>query len=153
MKLKITTLAAIVAATVVAQADVFITEVTYKGLFGEYFELANTGTTSVDLTGWSYDDNSDIAGTVALPSVTLLAGDTIIVTEVSQAVFEQAWYLDSGEGKPTILKAILQNNSVNLGRNDEINIYNASDVRVDQLTYNDQGSGDVDGPRTEGHIR
>lgn len=143
------TLAAIAAATVSASAQVRITEFSYKGLFGEFIELANTGSTTVDLTGWSYDDNSDVAGTVTLPSVSLAQNQTIIITEVSDAVFRQAWYEDSEEDVPLGLIDILENNTTNLGRSDQINIYNSSNVRQDRLTYNDQGTGTVDGPRTE----
>ncbi|MEC5218904.1 hypothetical protein RCH09_003879 [Actimicrobium sp. GrIS 1.19] len=37
----------------------------------------------------------------------------------------------------------------NLGRSDEINLYNGSTL-IDRLTYNDQGTGSVVGPRTSG---
>ncbi len=37
-------------------------------------------------------------------------------------------------------------NAINLGRGDEINVYDARDVLVDRLTYDDAGVGDVAGP-------
>ena len=48
---------------------------------------------------------------------------------------------------------ILAGNTTNLGRADEINIFNGPDAvanLVDRLTYNDQGTGTVKGPRTQG---
>ena len=45
---------------------------------------------------------------------------------------------------------VIGGNTQNLGRADEINIYDAANMRVDWLTYDDQGTGDVDGPRTQG---
>jgi hypothetical protein len=45
---------------------------------------------------------------------------------------------------------VLGGNTQNLGRSDEINIYDAANALVDRLTYDDQGVGNVDGPRTQG---
>ncbi|MEM9480974.1 MAG: lamin tail domain-containing protein [Verrucomicrobiota bacterium] len=54
----------------------------------EWFELYNFGTTSVDLTGWTYSDedtNSD-----SLPAITMDPGDVIIIT-TDKAAFESNW--------------------------------------------------------------
>lgn len=156
MKTKLIAFAAMLAVNPFALAgdqDIYITELMYKGLFGEFVEVTNTGAASVSLSGWSFDDDSRAAGTVALPNVTLAQNDTIVITEVSEAVFKQAWYTDSLEGQPASLEAVLQNNSVNLGRNDEVNIYDDSTtpILIDRLTFNDEAASGTnpDGPRTE----
>lgn len=156
MKNIVTTLAALAAVTVAAQAapQVRITEVMYTGLFGEFVEITNIGDASQNMSGWSFSDNSRTIGETSLSGIgTLDAGEVAIITEVSDAIFIQAWYTEPGE---TALAAanIVENNAANLGRSDEVNIYpnGASDGDTDQedrLTYNDQGSGSVDGVRSE----
>lgn len=157
MKIKFTMLLAVLAASPVVQAgdqDVYITELMYKGLFGEFVEVTNTGSDPVDVNGWRFDDNSRsfASGTVLFSGSTILEqNETFIITEVSEAVFTQAWYTDSGEGVPAGLVAIYENNSNNLGRSDEVNIYEDGGTLVDRLTYNDEAASgtDPDGPRTE----
>lgn len=153
MKTKLAFVLAALAATSFAQAgdqDVYITEVMYTGLFGEFVEVTNTGAAQVDVNGWKYDDNTG-SGVAMFSSATLLdQNECFIITEVSSAVFNQAWYTDSGEGAPGGLVAIYQNSSNNLGRSDAVNIWeDASSILIDTLVFNDQGSGDVKGPRTE----
>ncbi len=134
--------------------DVYITEFMYTGLFGEFVELSNTGSTAVDIEGWVFDDNSSdfhIGTLLAGSSTVMFPGDTIVITEVSQAVFVQAWFIDAGHVIPAEFAAIVENNSNNLGRADEINIYEDNGVLVDRLNYNDQAPVGyaAKGPRTE----
>ncbi len=117
--------------------DCKVTEYTHKGLFGEFIEVTNTGLTAVDVNGWKYDDNtrSFAAGTLLFSAATVLSpDDCFIITEVSEAVFIQAWYVDSGEGVPAGLVAIHENNFNNLGNVDEINIYEDSGILIDRVT-------------------
>ncbi|GAB3690109.1 hypothetical protein GCM10027592_07160 [Spirosoma flavus] len=110
-----------------------ITEFMYNGTPGEYFELTNVGNAPVNMTGWSYDDNSRIAGSFSLSSLGIVQpGESVVVTEADATVFRRAWYL------PNSVK-VLGGNLENLGRSDEINIYNTSATLVDRLTFNDQG--------------
>ena len=148
MKNIVTTLAALAAVTVAAQAapQIKVTEIMYTGLFGEFVEITNTGDAAEDMTGWSFSDNSRTPDETSIAGIgTLDAGEVAVITEVSDAIFIQAWYTEPGK---TALAAsnIVENNVANLGRSDEVNIYNASDVLVDRVTYNDQTSN---GPRTE----
>lgn len=114
----------------VAQAQVFISEWQYNG--AEYIEFTNFGIAPVDFAGWSFDDDSRTAGTVDLSSIGLVApGEAVLLTELSAADFRSEWKL------PSSVK-IVGSNSTNLGRNDEINLYDAADVLVDRLTYGDQ---------------
>ena len=65
----------------------------------DWFELTNTGSTAVDLSGWKMDDSShSIAAAVALEGVATLApGESAIFLELEHAVakaaaFEAAWF-------------------------------------------------------------
>jgi len=128
-----------------ASAQIRITEWMYTGVSAasEYVELKNFGAAAVDFTGWSFDDNSRTPGSFSLSGFGLVApGQTVIFTEATAAAFRTIWSL-----APTV--AVLGSNTNNLGRNDEINIYDALLNLVDRLTYNDQGTGNVAGPRTQ----
>jgi predicted extracellular nuclease len=130
-----------------ATAAVLITEWMYNPLGAtnaEYVELTNLGGAPVDLTGWSIDDSSRMAGSYSLSGLGVLAaGESAVVTELAAAAFRTEWNL-AGSVK------VLGGNTQNLGRMDEINIYDAASALVDRLTYDDQGTGNVDGPRTQG---
>jgi predicted extracellular nuclease len=119
----------------VAQAQqVQITEWMYNGngATGEYIEFTNLGSTAVDFTGWSFDDDSRSPGTVSLSALGVVgAGQSVILTEAAAADFRAAWNLAAGVG-------IVGSNSANLGRSDEINLFDASGQLVDRLTYSDQ---------------
>ena len=121
-----------------------ITEWMYNGAGGtnrEFFEITNVGGPAVDLTGWSFDDNSRTPGSLSLSSLgTLAAGESAIVCEQASATFRTAWSLGAAV-------KILGSSTQNLGRADEINIYDAGNNLVDRLTYDDQTLG---GHRTQG---
>lgn len=115
-----------------ADAAIRITEWMYSGGNGEFIEFTNTGAAPVDLTGWSYTDSARIAGQVSLaPLGVIAAGESFIVTETAAPAFRTAWNL------PLSVK-VFGDNIVNLGRADEVNIYNGTTL-VDRLTYDDQG--------------
>jgi predicted extracellular nuclease len=138
MKTVIASLAALAALASSASATIRITEWMYNG--SEFVEITNVGGSSVDMTGWSYDDNSRLAGTISLSGLgTLAAGQSGILAEESDVDFRTLWNLSASV-------PVVGGNTANLGRNDEINIYDASNVLVDRLTYNDQVIG---GPRTQ----
>ncbi|WP_345762463.1 lamin tail domain-containing protein [Diaminobutyricibacter sp. McL0608] len=129
--------------------NVKITEWLYSPVSssGEYIEITNLGAAPVSLTGWSFDDDSETPGTVPLDSLgTLAVGQSAIITESADATFRSEWGLGADV-------KILAGNTTNLGRADEINIFDGPDAvanLVDRLTYNDQGTGTVKGPRTQG---
>ena len=111
---------------------------------GEFVELTNFGSSPINMSGWSFDDNSRAPGSESLSAFgTIGVGQSVILTEMSAANFRSVWGLASSV-------KIVGGITNNLGRSDEINIYDASNALVDQLTYNDQGSGTVKGPRTSG---
>lgn len=122
--------ALLLAATAVgAQADVRISEWMYNG--SEYIEFTNLGPAAVDMTGWSYDDESRIVGAVSLSAFgTVAAGQSVVLAEDSAADFRTQW------GLAATVK-VIGGNSVNLGRNDEINLYDAQGALADRLLYGD----------------
>ena len=137
------------AAQAAGTPDVRITEWMYGPgtTGGEFVEFTNLGSTPVDFTGWSFDDDSETPGTVPLDSLgTLASGESAIITESTDAAFRAEWKLRSQV-------KILAGNTTGLGRADEINLFDGPDAvanLVDRLTYNDQGTGTAKGPRTQG---
>ena len=137
------------------RANMNITEWMYQGSgtgsVGEFVQFTNTGSTPVDMTGWEFDDNHELGTTSAGPGAgpalaraafgILQPGQSGILTEVTPATFDADWSLD-----PTV--PVIGGNTQNLGRSDEINLYDNTGTLVDRLTYNDQGTGNVKGPRT-----
>jgi len=116
-----------------AFANIQITEWMYNGngATGEYIEFTNLGGTPVDFSGWSFDDDSRAAGTVSLSAIGLLApGASALLTEATAADFRAAWNLGAGV-------AIVGSNTTNLGRADEINLFDAAGNLVDRLSYGD----------------
>jgi hypothetical protein len=127
------TLIAALAATAPALADVQITEWMYSGIAGgpEFVEFTNMGAASVDFTGWSYDDDSRQPGVFSLSGFgTVGVGESVVITEGDADAFRASWGLGA-----TV--KVLGGYTNNLGRADEINLYDASSALVDRLTYGD----------------
>ncbi len=119
------------AAGIAAKADIRITEWAYQANGGEFIELTNTGAAPIDMTGWSFDDDSRLPGVLDLSSFGVVApGESVIITEAGAADFRAAWGLAASV-------KVVGSNTTNLGRNDEINIYNGVAL-VDRLTFGDQ---------------
>jgi hypothetical protein len=109
-----------------------ISEFAYSAGSGEFIEFTNVGTAAVDLTGWSFDDSGRVPGETDLsPLGVLAAGESAILTEAVADTFRTAWGLCPAA-------KVLGGNSNNLGRSDEINLYDADDALIDRLTYGDQ---------------
>ncbi|MBP7747998.1 MAG: carbohydrate-binding domain-containing protein [Phycisphaerae bacterium] len=116
-----------------AVGDVVISEWMHAGTgsLGEYVEFTNTGPGPVDMTGWSFDDDSGIAGTVSLSAFGIVAaGESVILTDDTPESFAAAWGLTDVQ--------IVGGNTANLGRNDTINLYDAGGNLVDSLAYGDE---------------
>jgi uncharacterized protein YjiK/methionine-rich copper-binding protein CopC len=75
-----------------------ITEVNSNAAGGDFFELLNTGTAAVDLTGFKWDDDSASftdAGNATFPSVSIPAGQRLVVVNTTDAnAFRTAWGID-----------------------------------------------------------
>ena len=137
-------LALLLLASANSRAGMVLTEWMYDSPTGEYMEFTNVSGDPVDMTNWSQDDNDRIAGKHSFGSTfgIVQPGESVIVTEVAAAAFRTAWNL------PASVKVFGPYSNDNLGRSDEINLYDSTGTLVDRLTYNDQGSGTVAGPRT-----
>jgi predicted extracellular nuclease len=113
-----------------ASAVMQITEWQYNT--SEFIEFTNIGASPVNMAGWSFDDDSRAAGTVDLSGFGMVAPyESVILSEASASDFRTTW------GLPASVK-VIGGNSANLGRNDEINLFDASSSLVDRLTYGDQ---------------
>lgn len=129
-------LALALAAAAPAMAQVQITEWMYSGNSGEYIEFTNLGATAVDFTGWVYDDDSRFssaaAGAFDLSAFALVgAGESVLITEDEATSFRANWGLPAGI-------RVLGGYTNNLGRADEINLFDAAGNLVDRLAYGDQ---------------
>jgi predicted extracellular nuclease len=114
-----------------SQGAMRITEWAYQGNGGEYIEFTNTGASPIDMTGWSFDDDSQSAGVVNLSAFGVVSpGESVILTEAVASSFRTAWGL-----APSV--KVIGSNTTNLGRADQINIFNGPTL-VDTLTYGDQ---------------
>jgi predicted extracellular nuclease len=121
-----------------------ITEWMYQGASSantEFIEFTNTGAAPVDMAGWSFDDSDPTQGTTSLSAFGVVApGQSVILTEMAAGDFLTRWGLSG--------VSVIGGNANNLGRNDQINLYDATSALVDQLSYGDQ---DYPGtPRTNG---
>ncbi|MCQ9376619.1 FxDxF family PEP-CTERM protein [Methyloversatilis sp. XJ19-49] len=123
-----------------AQADVRITEWMYSGGSGEFIEFTNLGDAAVDFTGWSYDDESRLVGGFDLSGFGLVgAGESVVITETEAATFRLDWSLaDSVK--------VLGGYTNNIGRADELNLFDGAGSLVDRLAY---GDATIGGPRTQ----
>jgi MYXO-CTERM domain-containing protein len=138
MKTTTALLAALALSSVsMAAGQIVITEWMYSGSDGEFIELTNIGDMAVDLTGWSYDDDSQTPGVLDLSAAgSVAAGQSIILSEESVAFFRAQWGLDNSV-------VVIGDYTNNLGRNDEINIFDNNGLLVDRLTYGDETVGSI----------
>lgn len=134
MTLRLVTWAALALAAPLAHAasDLQITEWMYSGNGGEFIEFTNMGSTAQDFSGWSYDDDSRLPGSFDLSAFGIVGvGESVIITESDAAAFRASWAL-AGAVK------VLGGYTNNIGRSDEINLFDASGSLVDRLAYGDQ---------------
>lgn len=114
-----------------AQGQIRITEWMYQGGSGEFIEVTNLSGAPVDMSGWWFDDDSALPGVFSLAPLGILQpGQSGIITEAAAADFRAAWNLDASV-------PVAGSNTANLGRNDQINIFNGLTL-IDTLTYGDQ---------------
>lgn len=92
----------------------------------DWFELTNTGTSALNISGWQMDDNTNGSAKVALTGITsIAAGESVIFTEnAATAAFLITWF---GTGAPIGLQiGNYTGAGVGLsGTADAVNIYNS----------------------------
>lgn len=122
--------------TTSAFAQMRVTEWMYSGNSSEFIEFTNIGAAPIDMTGWSFDDDSRTPGTVSLSGFGIIApGASALLIEATDAsLFRTQWAAMPGIASVPIIAG----NPANLGRNDEINLYDHTNAQVDRLTFGDQ---------------
>ena len=138
-----------------AQPALFVSEVSPassgSGTYAQdWFELTNTGTSAVDITGWRMDDNSNaFANSVALTGVTSIApGQSAIFIETANAgaaattiaAFKTAWF---GANVPigfTIGSYTGSGVGLSTG-GDAVNVFDASGARVTGIAFGTATAG------------
>jgi len=142
--------ASLLAATSFASAAVQITEFCSNSGSGKYefVEFTNTGTTAVNMSGWSEDDGTRVAnksGHSLSAFGTLQAGESAIFTEASVNDFKIYWW-GSVAAAPANLKIIGPYTNDNLSSSgDEVNLYDSTATLVDRLTYGGSNGGPASG--------
>jgi hypothetical protein len=98
------------------------------------------GSSAVDFTGWSYDDESRLVGGFDLSGFGLVgAGESVVITEIEAPTFRLDWSLAAGV-------KVLGGFTNNIGRADELNLFDGTGSLVDRLAY---GDATIGGPRTQ----
>jgi hypothetical protein len=119
-----------------ASGAILITEVNSNATGGDFFELYNTGVSSVDIGGWRWTDDAITFdnGNVFATGTTIGAGATLVViNSASVDNFKIAWGLDSGVN-------VLAVGTTGLGQGDGVVVYDGSGVL--QTAFNYGAAGD-----------
>ncbi len=111
----------------------------------DWWELTNTGTKKLDLTGWKMDDDSaSFASAVALNGVSSLApGESAVFIEGTASTaeaFKTAWF---GASPPAGFKiGFYSGSGVGLSAGgDQVNIFNAAEARVTGVAFGASTTG------------
>jgi uncharacterized protein YjiK len=131
----VTVVAPVAAAPVATPAPAIrITEFSYQlrdFSEAEFVELTNVGTTPVNMTGWSFDDSTAVAGSFDLSGFGVVApGESVVFTDVTAASFRTYWGIAESVD-------VVGGSTQGLGNGDQINIYDDAGNLVDRLTYDD----------------
>ncbi len=140
-----------------AQAQVIISEVApfgsgTTGYAADWFELTNTGSSAVNITGWKVDDNSNaFASALALVGVTsIAAGQSVVFLEAAPAAaaatnanFISFWFGASGAPAGLTI-GNYSGAGIGLGQGgDAVNIFNGTGTVVTRVNF-----GVNNGPNT-----
>ncbi len=115
-----------------------LTEFMYSGNHGEFAEFTNRSATPIELSGWVVkDDQLGLPGFALAPLGVLQPGESFVVTDAIAADFRAAWNL------PASAKVLGQMGAVgvggsNLGRSDQIHIFDQNGILIDRLFFGDQ---------------
>jgi hypothetical protein len=138
--------ALLLAASLTSRADLVITEVmsssshTASAANGDWWELYNSGNSSIDLTGYSWDDNTATPGSADFNHITIGAGQAIIICQENTGA-EQAWKDLWGASDVTVINL---GNTVfqNFGSGgDEIHPFAPSSVQIASVSFGTATTG------------
>lgn len=131
-----------------ANAAIVITEVMSSSAHpggtnnADWFELTNTGVSAVNVTGWSWDDDSNTPDTATFGSLTSIAAGASVIISQETIGAESSWISNWGLSGVTVVN-IGSGGSVpgfsNAG--DTIYIYDATDTLVTSVTFGAASSG------------
>jgi uncharacterized protein YjiK len=133
-----------------AESKIIISEVDPSGSgannnsYGEdWFELTNTGTQSVSLTGWSADDSHEVAGNFPLQGVSTVApGESVVFVQADTAsgatttpaqtvaAFKSDWGLG-----PDVQVGFYSNEDGLSQSGDEVNVYDSGNNLVTGVSF------------------
>ncbi len=123
-----------------AQTDLVITEIMsesdHVGVDGDWWELTNTGSEVVVLTDYSWDDSHRIPGNVTFTSLSIGAGESVIILDEPAANVD-AWKTVWELGSDTRVWAHEQfvGNFHGLGGSDGVYLYDSNDALVTSANY------------------
>ena len=123
-----------------ASAAIIITEVDPSGSGNssagvDWFELTNTGTSSVSTSGWKMDDSSSsFNSAVAMSTLSIGAGESVVFLEGSSsdvAAFQSEWNLAS-----SVQVGYYSGSGVGLSTSgDGVTVFNSSGVQQAKVTF------------------
>lgn len=136
-----------------AQAVLVITEVNSNANNGtgvnngDFFELTNFGTGSINLTGYSWDDDSNIPGVSFLPSISINPGQSVVFLNDDGDVnlFRTTW------GLSLAVPVYALSPGYGLGGNDIVYVYDAANQPVATFNYTAGGFNTPTGASVGGH--
>jgi len=129
-----------------SRADLVITEVmassshTNTLVNGDWWELYNSGAAALDLTGYSWDDNTRAAGSADFNGLTIGAGQALIICQETIGA-EQSWkdlWGLTGVAVVNLGNTEFQNFS---STGDEVHLYSPSSVEIASVSFGTATSG------------
>ncbi|MCD6393801.1 MAG: lamin tail domain-containing protein [Planctomycetes bacterium] len=133
-----------------ANAELVITEIMSESanggeIDGDWWELTNTGPSSVNLTGYSWDDEShQIPGAVIFGNIIIEAGESIIIIDVPADVAEELWkpvWSLGAEVNVYNRESHFTGIPHGLGSSDGVFLYDTGNVLVTSVTYPSRTTG------------
>jgi hypothetical protein len=130
-----------------ASAELAITEIMSQSVHApptdcDWWELTNSGLGSVDLTGYSWDDDHQRPGQNVFGSITIAAGESIIIRDVVTSPGDP-WKNDWGLGAEVKVydPSYFSGSFPGLGSSDGVFLYDTDDVLVTSVTYPSRTAG------------
>lgn len=112
---------------------------------GDWWELTNTDSAPLDLTGFSWDDSRDLPGQAVFPPLVLAAGESIVILDEDDdseaARFREAWGLPAGARILTREDFNLPAGFRGLGNGDSVIVYLPDGTQVTRSDYPAQLAG------------